>query len=286
MVAIAIRLDSPGPVFFRQRRMGMHLKPFHILKFRTMVENAEALGPGITVGRDQRITRIGHFIRQSKIDELPQLWNVLKGDMSLVGSRPELEQYVLMYAQDFRTILKARPGITDVASIVYRDESALLEQSQDPEETYVHVVLPDKIRMAQHYTRDASLLHDFKLLAATLLYLTYPARIFDRLFTALGRRRVVITALVQAALFAAANLLAFTLRFDGAIPRTEMRMLLETIAIVVAIRMVWAHAFGLFRGVWRFTGVRDLESIMATTTLSTLSILLAVWTIQIGRAHV
>jgi FlaA1/EpsC-like NDP-sugar epimerase/lipopolysaccharide/colanic/teichoic acid biosynthesis glycosyltransferase len=279
VAAVAIRLDSPGPVFFRQRRMGRHLKPFNILKFRTMVVNAAALGPGITVGKDQRITRVGHFLRQTKIDELPQLWNVLVGDMSLVGSRPELEQYVLMYAQDYRTILKARPGITDVASIVYRDESELLAQSKDPEETYVHVVLPDKIRMARQYTRDSSLMHDLKLITATLLYLTYPDKIFDRVLAALARRRVVITAIVQALLFAAANVLAFTLRFDGAIPPTEMRLLLETVVVVVAIRMAWAHAFGLFRGIWRFTGVRDLESIVATTTLSTLTILLAVWTI-------
>ena len=279
VVAILIRLDSPGPVFFRQRRMGRHLKPFHILKFRTMVHNAAELGPGITVGQDQRITRAGHFLRRTKIDELPQLWNVLVGDMSLVGSRPELEQYVMMYAQDYRTILKARPGITDVASIVYRDESELLAQSPDPEETYVHVVLPDKIRMARHYTREASLLHDFKLIAATLVYLTYPDRIFDRVLEALSRRRVVIAAVVQAVLFAAANFLAFTLRFDGAIPPTELRLLLMTLPLVIALRMMWAHAFGLFRGIWRFTGVRDLESIMATTTLSSLSILLAVWTI-------
>jgi FlaA1/EpsC-like NDP-sugar epimerase/lipopolysaccharide/colanic/teichoic acid biosynthesis glycosyltransferase len=279
VVAIAIRLDSKGPVFYRQRRMGRHLKPFHIMKFRTMVQNADQIGPGITVGQDQRITRVGHFLRHTKIDELPQLWNVFVGDMSLVGSRPELEQYVLMYAQDYRTILKARPGITDVASIVYRDESELLAQSKDPEETYVHVVLPDKIRMARQYTRDASLFHDFKLILATVVYLTYPDQIFDRVLAALARRRVVITAIVQAGLFAAANVLAFLLRFDGTIPPTEMRLMLATLGLVVAVRMAWAHAFGLFRGIWRFTGVRDLESIVATTTLSTLSVLLAVWTI-------
>ena len=143
VVAIAVRVTSPGPVLFKQRRMGLHMKPFYILKFRTMVENAAELGPGITVGEDQRITKMGHLLRKTKIDELPQLWNVLCGDMALVGSRPELEQYVLMYAQDYRTILKARPGITDVASIVYRDESEILAQSKDPEETYVHVVLPE-----------------------------------------------------------------------------------------------------------------------------------------------
>jgi FlaA1/EpsC-like NDP-sugar epimerase/lipopolysaccharide/colanic/teichoic acid biosynthesis glycosyltransferase len=278
-VAIAIRLDSPGPVFFRQRRMGRHLRPFQMYKFRTMVQNASEIGPGITVGRDQRITRVGHFLRRTKIDELPQLWNVLRGDMSLVGSRPELEHYVMMYAQDYRTILKARPGITDVASIVYRDESELLAQSHDPEETYVHVVLPDKIRMARHYTREASLLHDLRLIATTLIYLIYPDKAFDRMLGTLSRRRVVIAAIVQAVLFAVANLLAFRLRFDGAIPKNDYHLFLQTVGLVVLIRMAWAHAFGLFRGVWRFTGVRDLENILATTTLSTLTVWLMIWTV-------
>ncbi len=279
VTAIAIRLDSPGPVFFRQRRMGRHLRPFSMFKFRTMVHNAAEIGPGITVGRDPRITRVGHFLRQTKIDELPQLWNVLRGDMSLVGSRPELEQYVMMYAQDYRSILKARPGITDVASIVYRDESELLAQSQDPEETYVHVVLPDKIRMARHYTREASLMHDLRLIAATVVYLVYPDKAFDRLLSAMSRHRIVIAALLQAFLFAAANAAAFALRFDGAMPAHETRLFLQTVGLVVLVRMIWAHVFGLFRSVWRFTGVRDLESILATTTLSSITILVAVATI-------
>ena len=280
IAAVAVRLDSPGPVFFRQRRMGRYLRPFPMFKFRTMVHNAAEIGPGITVGRDPRITRVGHFLRQTKIDELPQLWNVLCGDMSLVGSRPELEQYVMMYAQDYRSILKARPGITDVASIVYRDESDLLAQSGDPEETYVHVVLPDKIRMARHYTRDASLLNDLRLITATLVFLIYPDKAFDRLLAAMGRHRVAITAALQAMLFAAANVAAFALRFDGTMPATESRMFLHTVGLVVVIRMIWAQAFGLFRSVWRFTGVRDLESILATTTLSSLTILLGVATIH------
>jgi len=280
IAAVAVRLDSPGPVFFRQRRMGRYLRPFPMFKFRTMVHNAAEIGPGITVGRDPRITRVGHFLRQTKIDELPQLWNVLCGDMSLVGSRPELEQYVMMYAQDYRSILKARPGITDVASIVYRDESDLLAQSGDPEETYVHVVLPDKIRMARHYTRDASLLNDLRLITATLVFLIYPDKAFDRLLAAMSRHRVAITAALQAMLFAAANVAAFALRFDGTVPATEFRMFLHTVGLVVVIRMIWAQAFGLFRSVWRFTGVRDLESILATTTLSSLTILLGVATIH------
>ena len=285
VVAIAIRFDSRGPVFYRQRRIGLHLRPFNIFKFRTMVQNADRLGPGITVGQDQRITRMGHLLRQSKIDELPQLFNVLRGDMSLVGSRPELEQYVKLYVQDYRTILEARPGITDVASIVYREESELLAQSADPEETYVHVILPDKIRLAQQYTRDASVLHDLKLIGATLIYLLYPAKSLDRVLEAMGRHRVLLAAGLQAVLFAVANAMAFGLRFDGAVPPKEFQLFLHTVAVVVVVRLAWAHVFGLFRGVWRYTGVRDLESILGATTLSSLSIFLAIWTFPPFHAY-
>jgi FlaA1/EpsC-like NDP-sugar epimerase/lipopolysaccharide/colanic/teichoic acid biosynthesis glycosyltransferase len=285
LVAVLVPLDSRGPVFFRQRRMGRHMRPFHILKFRTMVPNAPELGPGITVGEDPRITRLGHFLRTTKIDELPQLINVLRGDMSLVGSRPEVEEYVRLYSQDYRTILETRPGITDVASIVYRDESELLARSEDPEKTYVHVILPDKIRMAKRYAREASVFNDVKLIAATLVYLTYPAKLIDRLLAGLGRRRVLVAAAVQAVLFAAANALAFGLRFDGQIPAKEMVVFLDTVGIVVLIRLAWSRAFGLFRGVWRYTGVKDLENIFAAMTLSSLTVLLLVWTLPVFFAY-
>src|SRR5262249_6232892 len=276
LVAVAIRLDSQGPVFFRQRRVGRHMKPFKMLKFRTMVRNAAEIGPGLTVGRDHRITRFGRLLRETKIDELPQLFNVLRGDMSLVGARPEIEQYVRLYPQDYRSILKTRPGITDVASIVYRDENDLLARSEDPEETYIHVILPDKIRMAKQYAREASLIHDVKLIAATLIYLTYPAKALDALMAGLGRYRVAIAATLQAGLFVAANALAYVLRFDGAIPPKEFTLFLQTVGIVVVIRLAWARGFGLFRGVWRYTGLKDLESILAATTLSSLTFALAV----------
>jgi FlaA1/EpsC-like NDP-sugar epimerase/lipopolysaccharide/colanic/teichoic acid biosynthesis glycosyltransferase len=285
LVAIAIRLDSKGPVFFRQRRMGLHLRAFEMLKFRTMVENAAAIGPRITVGRDPRITRVGRLLRGTKIDELPQLINVLRGEMSLVGSRPEVEHYVMLYPQDYRTILKNRPGITDVASIVYREENELLAKSEDPEGTYVHVILPDKIRLAKQYARDASLLHDFKVIVTTLVYLLYPSRPLDHVLEVMSRRRVVITAAIQALLFAGANALAYTLRFDGAIPHKEFTLFLETVGIVVLIRMAWAHWFGLFRGVWRYTGARDLESIVAATTLSSLTIFALVWAVPAFHAY-
>src|SRR2546428_688896 len=131
LIGMLIKLDSPGPVFFRQERIGKGFRPFLIYKLRTMVQNAPQTGAPITSGNDPRITAVGRFLRKTKIDELPQLINVLNGDMSLVGPRPEIRQYVDAYRQDYEEILTVRPGITDLASLKYRDEAILLGQSSD-----------------------------------------------------------------------------------------------------------------------------------------------------------
>ena len=167
LAAIAVKLDSHGPVFFRQERIGRNFRPFRIFKFRTMVVDAPQLGAQITAGADPRITRVGRFLRKSKIDELPQLINVLVGDMSLVGPRPEMPKYVEMFRDDYRFILSVRPGITDPASIKYRDESAILANSPDPEQMYVEEILPDKLAIARAYVAEASVIQDICLLAAT-----------------------------------------------------------------------------------------------------------------------
>jgi lipopolysaccharide/colanic/teichoic acid biosynthesis glycosyltransferase len=170
-VSILIKLDSPGPVFFKQRRMGRGFCPFFIYKFRTMVQEAPALGSSITVGRDPRITRAGEFLRKTKIDELAQLINVLKGDMSFVGPRPELPHYVEMFRKDYEEVLQIRPGITDLASLKYCDEAAILGAAEDPEQEYVAHVLPEKIRLAKDYLRRSSLLFDAGLIFRTILKL-------------------------------------------------------------------------------------------------------------------
>ncbi|EMI16077.1 glycosyltransferase [Rhodopirellula maiorica SM1] len=166
-----IRFTSSGPVLFQQTRVGRNLQPFKILKFRTMVENAPSLGPAITSGDDPRITRIGKLLRKTKLDELPQLFNILKGDMSLVGPRPEVPKYVEMFEDDFRQILIVRPGLTDLASIKYRDESAVLAQADDPEREYVTRILPDKIELAKQYVRCSSIALDVRVILQTLLQL-------------------------------------------------------------------------------------------------------------------
>ena len=169
-VALWVRLDSPGPVFFRQQRVGQGGRPFGIYKFRTMHTGAEAVGPQITVGMDARITHAGTWLRRSKLDELPQFLNVLRGDMSVVGPRPEVPRYVAQYPADMRqTVLSVRPGITDLASIAFRDESDLLASSPDPERTYVEQILPAKLHYAQQYVRTRSLWLDLQIIAWTVL---------------------------------------------------------------------------------------------------------------------
>lgn len=169
LIALAIRLDSPGPVFFRQERVGQGGRPFRIHKFRTMVADAPARGPALTVGDDARITRVGRFLRRSKLDELPQLFDVLAGHMSLVGPRPEVPQYVARYPAALREqVLALKPGITDPVSLAFADESALLARAADPEREYVDVILPRKLSAAAAYAEHATLGTDLKVIARTL----------------------------------------------------------------------------------------------------------------------
>lgn len=169
VIAVCVRLDSPGPVFFRQLRVGRGGVPFRIHKFRTMRADATSSGLPLTVGADPRITRVGRLLRRTKLDELPQLIDVLAGTMSLVGPRPEVPRYVALYTEAVRRqVLSVRPGITDPASITYRDENALLASAADPERVYVEQVLPAKLRAALDYVEHRSLRGDLRLIGATL----------------------------------------------------------------------------------------------------------------------
>jgi lipopolysaccharide/colanic/teichoic acid biosynthesis glycosyltransferase len=172
-LAIIIKLTSDGPVFYRGVRVGLHGKPFRIFKFRTMVINAEKLGGSATAEDDPRITPIGRFIRRNKLDEFPQFLNVLVGDMSLVGARPEVKKYVDMYTQEEKAILEIRPGITDWASIWNSNEAAVLEGSADPEKTYEELIRPTKLALQLFYARNHSLVVDIKILFHTAAKLVF-----------------------------------------------------------------------------------------------------------------
>jgi lipopolysaccharide/colanic/teichoic acid biosynthesis glycosyltransferase len=169
LVALAIRLDSPGPVFFRQVRVGRGGVPFRIHKFRSMQVDAPAQGPKVTVGRDARITRMGHWLRHYRVDELPQFIDVLFGQMSLVGPRPEVPHFVAHYPPAIAAqVLAVRPGITDPASLAHLDEAALLAAASDPEREYIERILPRKLALQAEYARSATLRSDLAVLARTL----------------------------------------------------------------------------------------------------------------------
>ena len=167
VAAIAVKCSGSGPIFFRQVRVGRGGKPFDILKLRTM-RTTRSPGPLITGAGDPRVTRVGRVLRRWKVDELPQLVNVLRGEMSFVGPRPEVPRYVNMFAEQYRELLAVRPGITDIASMAFRDEETLLGRSSNPEDLYVREILPRKLALSHAYVRRRSFGLDLRLIARTV----------------------------------------------------------------------------------------------------------------------
>ena len=167
VIAVSIKLSTPGPVFYRASRIGKDGVPFQLYKFRSMAVGADKSGPGITTAKDSRITPIGHFFRKTKLDELPQLINVIRGEMSLVGPRPEDPRYVAHYTPDQQQVLRVRPGITSAASLRYRDEAVLLT-GPDWEKTYLESIMPQKLAIELAYLQQRSLVTDLELIVRTL----------------------------------------------------------------------------------------------------------------------
>lgn len=174
LTALIVKLTSPGPVIFQQSRVGKDLRLFSIYKFRTMIVHAEKSGRLITPAVDPRVTKCGRILRKFKFDELPQLLNVLNGDMSIVGPRPEVPKYVLENQNDFEQILKVRPGITDLASIRFRNESEILGISDDPEKIYRTKILPEKIKLAKRYQEENNIFLDIRIIWTTLKVIIFP----------------------------------------------------------------------------------------------------------------
>lgn len=166
--ALLVLSSGPGPIFFRHKRVGSGFVPFSVLKFRTMSVGADTRGPQVTVGGDNRITAIGRFLRKSKLDELPQLFNVLIGQMSVVGPRPEAPAYVEKFMVDYQVVLGVLPGITDYAAIEYRNEEELLSRYDSPEAAYLAVILPAKIKLYRKYLADISFRTDLKIIFSTV----------------------------------------------------------------------------------------------------------------------
>jgi lipopolysaccharide/colanic/teichoic acid biosynthesis glycosyltransferase len=169
LLCLWVKYDSAGPILFIQKRVGLNGKDFNLIKFRSMRVNADKLGLLTVGGRDPRITNSGFYIRKYKMDELPQLFNVLIGDMSLVGPRPEVRKYVDLYNQEQLKVLSVRPGITDEASIAFRNENEILALSKDPEQTYINEIMPDKIELNQKFISNPSLSNYFRIIIRTII---------------------------------------------------------------------------------------------------------------------
>ena len=269
VVAALITLDDRGPVFYRQRRVGRGGRLFSMFKFRSMRVRAEEDGL-LTVGADPRITRVGYWIRRFKVDELPQLINVLLGDMTLVGPRPEVERFVDLYTPDQRRVLDQTPGITDPASLRYWDESRLLAEAGDPERYYATHILPEKVRIQLAYAEEAGVWSDVMVVMHTLRRLWPEARpvLIDRI---LIHRKILIVA-AHVVLFVLGWRLAFELRFDFQIPPGDLFLFWTTLPVVLAVRLLAHAAFGLYSGYWRHVGLGDLANLVKAATAGMIAI--------------
>ncbi|TXC65455.1 hypothetical protein FSC37_03170 [Piscinibacter aquaticus] len=297
LIALAIKLESPGPVFFRQERVGRFGRPFRIFKFRTMTVAPPTGGVPLTVAGDRRITRVGALLRRTKLDELAQLIDVLRGTMSLVGPRPEVPRYVAHYPPEWRErLLSVRPGITDFASVRYRDENDLLAAASDPEREYIDVILPTKLRYALHYVERPSLTNDLRVLGLTLRTvfvptLPSPTRILgmndrklwlwlDQAMSALHPRNRAIAMLVDALVILAGWHLMYLFRLGferwqpGRPPYDD-----AVSAGVVLCYLLFLAITGVPRGPWRFFGFDDFKRIalacLLAGTISAVAVLMA-----------
>ena len=167
VIAISIKMEDGGPIFFVQKRMGQNFTIMNFIKFRTMIKNADKKGLLITRIEDPRITRVGKVLRRFKLDELPQFINVIWGDISIVGPRPEVEKYVMIFKEEYASVLKIKPGITDFAALYYRDEEEILNKHPDPHQAYIEKILPEKIRLYHKYIQEMSFFTDVKIIAGT-----------------------------------------------------------------------------------------------------------------------
>ena len=300
LIAAAIKLDSPGPVFYRQERVGRYGRSFRIFKFRTMSATTTADGPQLTVAGDLRITRVGAFLRRSKLDELAQLVDVLRGTMSLVGPRPEVPHYVRHYPDATRErILSVRPGITDLASLRYRDENDLLAQAVDPEREYIEVILPSKLRYALDYVDNASLAGDLRVLGLTLRTVFVPSMISSRKLFAMNdsklwswldpamsslspRRRWYALGCDAITVFACWQVTyLFRLGFERWQP--DRPSYDDIVALgVVLIYLAFMALSGAPRALWRYFGFDDFKHIAVACLLAGLVSAVAVLMAKLG----
>jgi lipopolysaccharide/colanic/teichoic acid biosynthesis glycosyltransferase len=263
LIAIAVKADNGGPVLFRQQRVGFRGKLFWIYKFRSMVLNAEQMGAQVTSNGDPRITRLGRLLRRSKLDELPQLWNVLRGDMSFVGPRPEVPRYVEQYTPEQRQLLEYRPGITDLATLSFRNEEELLREADDPEDFYVRQCVPRKFALNLQYARQANFFKDLFIIAHTLV----------------PHALLVVGLYVSVA--ALSYLAACEIRFEFAVPAKDWRQLLFCAAWFIPLQLVFLFWRRDFEGMLSYFSLRDMRQV-SRALLAFMVAAFLVWCLSAG----
>ena len=270
LVAIVIKLTSSGPVFFVQKRVGQNFKEFNLYKFRSMREGKGLL---VTSKDDPRITKIGKIIRKTKIDELPQLLNVLKGDMSLVGPRPEVMKYVKAKEDEYKDILKVKPGITDFAAIRYRNEEEELAEYKDKESAYIEKIMPKKLKFYKEYIQQISFLKDIEIILETLKIRFLN---FD-IFLPTNKKRTFIYILADLIFTLVAVYISFLLRFDFNIPNDYYDDIFKAWITLFIIRLLLFYIFGLYQASWRFFSFRDSIKLIYLLSISTVIFTLIVY---------
>jgi lipopolysaccharide/colanic/teichoic acid biosynthesis glycosyltransferase/nucleoside-diphosphate-sugar epimerase len=281
IIAVLVKLDSRGPVLFRQSRVGRHGKPFRILKFRTMVANAPSLGPRLTQKRDPRITHVGQVLRWLKLDELPQLINVVRGDMSLVGPRPEDPHFVASYTEEQRRVLSVRPGIVGPAQIMGRDElEKYPDDVQDTEAYYVQHILPEKLATDLEYVEHCSFWGDLRLVVAGLAVTVFGS--FKQRFLGLHRERIAFLAFDTAASLAA-YVVAYGLKFGwGEIDADDVPYLGAVSLAILLIRPPMFLYFGLYQSVLRYLGTREFHAIVKSVGAGSLLVAASTYLMGLG----
>ena len=271
VIGLLIRLSDRGPVFFRQKRVGQHGRIFSILKFRTMTVDAERVGLSVTSAGDPRITGLGKILRRTKLDELPQLWNVVRGEMSLVGPRPEVPHYMARYSPAQRQILSLKPGITDLATLKFRNEEELLQSAPDVEEFYLQYCVPRKIELNLHYAGEANLWKDTQLIMQTL-FLAGEANIIVRYL-------VVVVTYCLALLFS--FWLAYELRFDFSVPALERDLWRRQVPWFVPVQLIFLLRIGASSGLLTYFNLRDFRR-MVFSLASATAVFWALWYVTGG----
>ncbi len=274
IVAILVKIESHGTTFFIQRRMGRNFRPFNLYKFRTMDMNAQKQGLPLIVSSNSKFTKIGKFLRKTRLDGLPQLFNVLKGEMSIVGPKPEVRKYVNLYKVDYKDILNIRPGIFYLSLRNYNVRESFINDK--PEKYYANVLLKEEIKLSKKYLRKSSIRFDLQLIFHAILRLVQQAFLTKRISSfALAYRELAIIS-THLVMFVTACYLAFLVRFEGGIPASQINLFVKYLSLLVSLRIIFLFLFSLDKGMWRYVNARDVINIVVATSIGSMLFFLTV----------